>query len=171
MTTTSTLADQERPTVSVSAASARQPSEVGGDAANATRRDLVAMHNSLLKAIQAAQPTGRGAVPDAAIARLLPKLNDLGEAVLRIEALLAVNLRAEIQKAVREVAGPEAVMQVAMPPRRLSRLLLLSLILNLLLALAIVAQAVPELGLWFEHGLMPRLAELLAWPAMLLKGL
>ena len=171
MTTSSTLADQERPAAAAGAKPVRTAADANGDGGAPSRRDLVAMHNSLLKAIQAGQGRGGDSGPDVAIGKLQAKLAEFGDAILRMEGLLAVNLRAEVQKAVRDIAGPEAIMRVALKPRRLSRMLLLSLLLNLLLALGVLALAVPELGYWVEHQVLPRLSEVLELPMLLARGL
>lgn len=173
MTASPTLAGQDR----ASEGSRPEPPRTEGDAniggGVASRRDLIAMHNSLLKAIQGRQGQGQGKDirADGAIAKLHTRLDDFGEALVRMESLLAVNMRAEIQKAVREVAGPEAMVRAARHPRRLSRFLLLSLLVNFLLVVGMVAWAVPYSAPWVEHEAVPRLLELFDLPTQLAKRL
>jgi len=165
MTSATTLADQQRP------AGGKSDVPHGGVVANgdgvATRRDLVAMHNSLLKVIQARRPAGGDVAPDTAIAKMQARLAELGESVMRMESLLAVNMRAEVQKAVSDVAGPQAVLRAAAGPRRLSRLVFLSLLVNLVLGVAVLVLAVPELSHRITAGLLPGLAGVLDLPAQL----
>ncbi len=171
MTTTSTLADHERAAAGGAATPARAAADAAGDGAAASRRDLIAMHNSLMKVLQSGPGAGGNAGQNAALGKVQAKVNELAEAIVRMESLLAVNLRAEVKKAVREVAGPEAVMRVALRPRRLSRLLFLSFLVNLVLALGVLVMAVPDLAQQIETEILPRLSALLRLPALLARGL
>jgi len=167
MTTASTLADQERSAAAGGTKPARPAMDATTDGGAASRRDLVAMHNSLLKAIQADRAGGGDAGADAAIGRLQSRLAEMGEAIMRMEGLLAVNLRGEVQKAVRDVAGPEAVMRAALRPKRLFRLLMLSMVVNLLLAIGLLVLAFPEIGRWVEFEIMPSVPTMLELRALL----
>ncbi|MFO1188643.1 MAG: hypothetical protein U1E97_03405 [Alphaproteobacteria bacterium] len=171
MTTASTLADQERSAAAGGAKPARAATDATNDGGAASRRDLVAMHNSLLRAIQGATQADRAGGPDAgmdaAIGRLQSRLAEMGEAIMRMESLLAVNLRGEVQKAVREVAGPEVVVQAALRPKRLFRLLMLSVFVNLLLGIGFLVLAFPEFGHWVEFEIVPSFPTMLELRSLL----
>lgn len=123
----------------------RPTPEPAQDAIPATRRDLVAVHNALLKAIQSTPQAGPAAPPapsDGDLRRLLAELSD---ATLRMEAQLTVGLRSEVQRAVRDVVGPEVLAKTVGRQRPAYRLLWISILLNCVLALCVVALVAPQL--------------------------